>query len=367
MNVASAPAKLRRLAWSLVPKRPAEQLRSCRERLREFDRIVEQRLDNMVPVRQPLVLITQIQRSGGTLLSQLFDGHPEIHAHPHELKIGYPRKHNWPSIDPGASHEEWFRTLRENQMARSFWGGYERQSHAAKREGWETESFPFLAPPTLQKELFFHCVRESKPRTQRDVLDAHMTSYFNAWLDYQGLYEQPKRWVTAFVPRMGMDPANVDQFFAAYPEGRMISLVRHPMAWFASARRHDPEAYSDLAEAMRLWRQSVEAALQVKAEGRKALLVRFEDLVGAPRETMRAIAAWLGIGWNETLLEPTFNTMPIRADSSFQAEKHGILTSSIDRYRQVLTEQEMSAIEAGSMPVYNALPALDESLSATPE
>lgn len=291
INVATAAAKLRRLAWSLVPRRPAQQLRSYRERLREFDRIVEQRLGNMAPVRQPLVLITQIQRSGGTLLSQLFDRHPEIHAHPHELKIGYPRKHSWPPIDLAASHEEWFRILRENQMARSFWGGYERQSHAAKREGWETESFPFIAPPTLQKELFFHCVRENEPRSQRDVLDAHMTSYFNAWLDYQGLYEQPKRWVTAFVPRMGMDPANVDQFFAAYPEGRMISLVRHPMAWFASARRHDPEAYSDLGEAMRLWRQSVDAALQAKAEGRKALLTRdvpaYGIVVGNPARLAR--------------------------------------------------------------------------------
>ena len=45
------------------------------------------------PVTSPLVLISQVQRSGGTLLSQLFDGHPELHAHPHELKIGYPTKY----------------------------------------------------------------------------------------------------------------------------------------------------------------------------------------------------------------------------------------------------------------------------------
>ena len=30
-----------------------------------------------MPVHEPLVLISQIQRSGGTLLSQLFDGDPE--------------------------------------------------------------------------------------------------------------------------------------------------------------------------------------------------------------------------------------------------------------------------------------------------
>ena len=31
-----------------------------------------------VDVNVPLVLISQVQRSGGTLLSQLFDGHPEV-------------------------------------------------------------------------------------------------------------------------------------------------------------------------------------------------------------------------------------------------------------------------------------------------
>jgi hypothetical protein len=43
------------------------------------------RLNNPVRVDQPMILISQIQRSGGTLLSRLFDSHPAIHAHPYEL------------------------------------------------------------------------------------------------------------------------------------------------------------------------------------------------------------------------------------------------------------------------------------------
>ena len=46
------------------------------------------RRTNVVPVREPLVLICQAQRSGGTLLARLFDAHPQCHAHPHELHIG---------------------------------------------------------------------------------------------------------------------------------------------------------------------------------------------------------------------------------------------------------------------------------------
>ena len=39
----------------------------------------------------------------GTLLSQLFDGHPECHAHPHELRIGSPTSRHWPPTRPGAT------------------------------------------------------------------------------------------------------------------------------------------------------------------------------------------------------------------------------------------------------------------------
>ena len=50
------------------------------------------RLRHAPPVHEPMLLISQVQRSGGTLLAQLFDGHPECLAHPYELKWGRPLK-----------------------------------------------------------------------------------------------------------------------------------------------------------------------------------------------------------------------------------------------------------------------------------
>ena len=42
-------------------------------------------------ITAPVILISQIQRSGGTLLSQLFDRHKEICAYPNELTIWRPK------------------------------------------------------------------------------------------------------------------------------------------------------------------------------------------------------------------------------------------------------------------------------------
>ena len=43
-------------------------------------------------INQPLILITQIQRSGGTLLNSLFDGSNQVFSYPHELMIFNPKK-----------------------------------------------------------------------------------------------------------------------------------------------------------------------------------------------------------------------------------------------------------------------------------
>ncbi|MCP4297315.1 MAG: hypothetical protein GY786_17065 [Proteobacteria bacterium] len=54
------------------------------------------------------VLISQIQPSGGTPLSQLADGHPELDAHPDELKIGYPNKYTWPKLNIIDDPKNWY-------------------------------------------------------------------------------------------------------------------------------------------------------------------------------------------------------------------------------------------------------------------
>ena len=53
---------------------------------RELLLIVRARRRTLVWTDQPLVMITQMPRSGGTLLARLFDGHPACHVFPRELR-----------------------------------------------------------------------------------------------------------------------------------------------------------------------------------------------------------------------------------------------------------------------------------------
>jgi hypothetical protein len=320
------------------------------ERLSELDeyaRLFAARLEHLVEVREPLVLISQIQRSGGTLLSQLLDGHPECHAHPGELHIAKPRKYNWPPLDLGRP-ERWFDVLFEAPARDYLLRGYKKPS--TKRH--DHDVFPFLFLPRLQQAIFEQCVAGRLVERERDVLDCYFTSYFNAWLDNQNLYSGSKKIVTAFVARLSGELANVERFFAAYPDGTLISIVREPCAWYASAQKYRWR-YADLEESVRRWRRSTTAAIEAGTRFPDRVAVLTYDLLVLETEaTMRRLADRLGITMSPELLTPTFNGRPIRANSSTPVERHGILTDRTTAYRDSLDTATIDRIQELAGPLY---------------
>jgi hypothetical protein len=300
---------------------------------------------NVSPVTSPLALISQIQRSGGTLLSQLFDGHPEIHAHPHELKIGYPKKHMWPKIDLNDHPQRWLEILFEDKIINHLKDGY-------KKERKQDEAFPFIFVPAVQRRVFLSYLGSIEQKTLRDVFDAYLTSYFGAWLNNQNTSGK-KKFITAFTARLSMHMDSMEAFFEIYPDGRLISVVRDPKNWFPSAARHDPLKYGDIRRALSLWCNSARAMIRNKNNfGERVCLLRFEDLVSNTELVMHHLADFLGIQFDRILLTPTFNRFPIRANTSFAADQHGIVASTLSRYK-MLSEEELKIIEKMTEDIYS--------------
>ena len=315
--------------------------RECRESKSSLKDLLQVSLENLSPVTSPLALISQIQRSGGTLLAQLFVGHPEIHAHPHELKIGKPKKYIWPKIDLNDNFERWFYILFEDDIIEHFKGGY-------RTERKQDETFSFILLPSLQKKIFLRYLDSVESITLRDVFDAYMTSYFGAWVNYQNSYGQ-KKYITAFTARLAMDKGNVDSFFEVYPDGRLISIIRDPKNWFPSALRHNEyikrDKYTDMNLALSQWRESALTTLRNKETyGDNVCIIRFEDLIGKTEEVMRHLSNFLDIEFDDTLLTPTFNGFPIKANTSFESEQHGIMRSTLSRHK-TLSDEDVKTID----------------------
>ncbi len=119
-------------------------------------------LAHHVPVRAPLVLISQVDRSGGSLLCQLFDGHPDVAAHAHEITLSFPTEKHWVPLDPSLGANRNFRMLFESKIAARMRDGYSkgRQDPGVKR-------YPLVFVPHLQYSLFQHLFESAPPASPR--------------------------------------------------------------------------------------------------------------------------------------------------------------------------------------------------------
>jgi hypothetical protein len=301
--------------------------------------------EHVLPVTSPLALIAEIRGSGGTLLSQLFDGHSELHVHPHELMIGYPEEHIWPRIDLSDSQAKWFEILFEDIVSE-----YNREGYKKQKE--DKETFPFVFISSLQREIFLNYVDSRQINTVRDIFDAYMTSYFGAWLNNQNYYGS-KKFITAYAPRLGIINENVESFLEAYPDGRLIFVVRDPKSWFPSAKKRWPEKYKDGGQALSEWNEAAQAMLRNKEQyGDCVCLLQFEDFISKTEPVMRFLAEFLGIAFEDILLTPTFNKFPVEVNTSFTVKDQGALKSVLSG-EKTSTDHEVDTLETQISETYS--------------
>jgi hypothetical protein len=321
----------------------------------DAERLLQARRESIVPVDQPLVLISQVQRSGGTLLNSLLDGHPELHVHPYELHIGHPTKADWPALDIDAGPDAWIELLAEPVLRKLFARGYRKKPDMDEIEGYPT--LPFTVVPSFVDHLFRVLCAERPPRSQRAVIDRYMTAFFNAWIDNQGLYDEPKRWIAAFAPRAAWGSSR-ERLLADYPDGRVVTLLRDPRGWYTSASRF-ARRYGEFDEAIALWRRGTEEIAAAKRERPEAVLViTYEALVTDPERIMRGLAEWLGISWSQRLLSPTFNRLPVRPNSSYDLAATRIHAEPADRWRAALDPEIVATIEERTLDLHAEVRAL---------
>jgi len=237
-----------------------------------------------------------------------------------------------------------FRILFENMVIKHTIEVY-------KKGQKDKESFPFIFSSYLQNKIFLEYIDSVQPLTLRTVLDAYITSYFGAWLNNQN-YNGKKKLVTTFTPRLSMKQENMDIFFEVYPDGPLISLIRDPRNWFPSALRHGSKLYGDLKLAIFQWKESAQSMYRNKKQySDRICLITFEYLVTKTEAVMRYLAKFLDIEFKDILLIPTFNKLPIKAHTSFKIEDHGILKSTLSRFK-TLTGSVLDTIEEMTGEIY---------------
>ena len=83
-------------------------------------------------------------------------------------------------------------------------------------------------------------------------------------------------------------------------------------------------------------------------------IIRFEDLIQKSKQVMQYLSEFLGIEYNDTLLVPTFNGMPIKANTSFDENRDGIIKNTVERYK-TLSSEEIGIIEKETGELYDTV------------
>lgn len=268
----------------------------------------------IVRLTAPVALISQIERSGGTLLSQLFDGHPQVAAYPHELRFGLVDHDRWPAkLDR-------FYEAADIKMQKLMKHGFAKGQHGRRQR--------FLISPRIQKMVFDRVEK----RTRRDTFDAFFTAFFNAWLNYRDDLED-KRLITAFAPRIALDAANVARFFSVYPDGHLIHVRRDFDSWSRSAAPFYAamgRAYSQ-SELRDTWANNIKSIERNQREyGERVITVEFGALRRSPAQAMAGLIERLPIDFHESLTQPTFNGRLTWANSSFNVTSPGIFNEDFN-------------------------------------
>lgn len=133
-----------------------------------------------------------------------------------------------------------------------------------------------------------------------------------------------------------------------FPEAKLIQMLRDPRAIFASRKGRLMEQSGHHTKAHRLvreWNRSSQETPRLRRDPSRFLVIRYEDLVRKPMEVLEAVCKFGGFDFNEKMLEPTRAGSGWEGNSAFHSTFKGISASSLDVWKDRLSEDEIWWIE----------------------
>jgi hypothetical protein len=270
-------------------------------------------------------------KSGTTLLMSLLDGHPELLPLPEETAY-FPTVRRKYLHSPRATQARYLMETAETRLL------FEKD--AVDYGNRDYREFPRHA----LREHFLAAVLDPN-RKNEDMLALLAESY--AAVLKKNLDEI--RWW------LEKTPANrwcVDDIRTVYPASRILVTMRDPRAVTAAIiqrAKSRPRPGFSIYLAVKYWLQS--ARLAWKAQNSPHVhVVRFEELLTEPEQTMRQVSAFLGVTYLPCLQTPTKAGVAWKGNTTGGTSFAGIDTTPIRRWEKQLTPSELAFIESLAGP-----------------
>ncbi len=138
---------------------------------------------------------------------------------------------------------------------------------------------------------------------------------------------------------------------AYFEKARFIYLVRDPRD-MALSWKHSPNLRGCVWRAAQVWHNDQQESLKLlqwMQESQRIMLVKYEQLLAEPYETMEAVCAFLNIAFEEAMLESgndMLTTMNARRNPDWKNLNNPLMTENFNKYREELLPEEIEYIEA---------------------
>ena len=291
-------------------------------------------------VAQRPVFIFGAHRSGTTLVRDLLDSHPALAVMPAEGTFFTNLEHRL-CRSPQAQWLqdlacEWLRRLANPIHQEPYWL---LGASTAERSPYVEFARAAMAWWPLTQERLARVV-SSWPLVAMALAYAHCTTGF----------ARPAR-LQRWAEKTPTNERFLDKLRAEFPDAKLIHVVRHPFAVYASHKREKQVVGQPFRAGNRVLRdlgRSYRVALeQARGAPGDYMLVRTEDLLESTPSTVERLAAFLEIEPHPVLLRPTAAGLPVPSNSSYTAGgTPGRVYPAHRRWTETLTRFECARVTA---------------------
>lgn len=289
------------------------------------------------------ILINSLQRSGGSLLARLLDGHSQLDSYPFELNYGV-EKVRFPAPSVARSRRVSAEDVCDDAFVAGNFGRLGRRRYFSKDS---TEARPVdFAFSEFCAELRRAAAVLGGELDLVQLIDVASRVFFTMWLPSVPHESGTERWLVNHLSMSCFGDA--EAFIDLFPRARLLQTVRDPYSWYASMKRHfqvadDDEIY--LVFAIHLWAEATVrglAAARLRPEHYR--VVSFTRLVRETEQQLGDIADWIGIVREESLSRPTIGGAGWGGNSAF-GQVVGVDERVLERGSEALTENETIRID----------------------
>tara|TARA_B100001093_G_scaffold451092_1_gene458285 strand:- start:349 stop:1629 length:1281 start_codon:yes stop_codon:yes gene_type:complete len=331
--------------------------------------------------------IAGINRSGGSLLARLFDGHKDILSYPMEVgfhfdytSYGFLDKITGnptciPKFDKNINPIEYFQAEKETFDYK--WGSESASKFGVRKNYLEKAYYEKTLQTSFDHEQYVKKLKEycSKSNSNQEFFEAKHKAYFECW-NNNTYFNNPKYVVTH--ASSGLFLSNFDRYFEDFKNSFIIIPIRDCIGYVASekiriARRFfGSRRFSkplppnflvkhfntyDLNSILRTWLIAISRIklLQEKyASNNRLIVYRFEKLTESPSDVMKFFSKRLNFDYRETLTTPTLCGKDWLGNSH-QGKNKGIKSRPNEYYKNVLRKDEIDYIYSKTSNLNNIL------------